>query len=30
VLSAASSVFHRKTDFKGPFQYIDRGGNVFE
>jgi hypothetical protein len=30
VLSAANSVFHGKTDFQGPFQYIDRGGNVFE
>lgn len=30
VLSAANSVFHGKLDTQGAFQYIDRGGNVFE
>jgi len=30
VLSAANSVFHGKIDTVGAFQYIDRGGNVFE
>lgn len=30
VLSAANSVFHGKLDTHGAFQYIDRGGNVFE
>jgi hypothetical protein len=30
VLSAANSVFHGKLKTEGAFQYIDRGGNVFE
>lgn len=30
VLSAANTIFHGKTQIQGPFQYIDRGGNVFE
>jgi hypothetical protein len=30
VLSAANSVFHGQLDTHGAFQYIDRGGNVFE
>lgn len=30
VLSAANSVFHGKLNTLGSFQYIDRGGNVFE